>query len=540
MQGHRRQHRNAASARAQPLLQSFYNLYQVATASILMTDNANIYHRFAARFAASAVAVETPDGASYRYADVEALSAQAANVLVGLGLKPGDRVSVVAEKSLDYLWLYLGCLRAGCVFHPLNPAYTSSELKFFLADAGTRVLVYDAKLGARVVPTADACPDIQQRLTLAGVDGDFATLMAAAGAEFSTTFRRGTDNAALLYSSGTTGTPKGICITHDNLYRNADALAKTWAFSADDVLLHALPVFHVHGLFIILGPALLTGVKIRWLPAFAAPEVLRTLPGATIFAGVPTYYARLLAEPTFNAAACSTIRVFISGSAPLPEATFHAFSERTGHTILERYGMTETGINTSNPLHGERKPGSVGPVLPGVEVRVVGAAGSALERHEIGAIQVRGANVFPAYWQLPQATSAAFNDDGWFDTGDQGFFDDMAYLFIVGRSKDMIISGGLNVYPKEIERELEQLDGVVEAAVFGVAHDDFGEAVVAAVVVRPGSVVDEANVITQLKANLAGFKVPKRLIVLEDLPRNAMGKVQKNKLRETFSTLFKV
>ncbi|MGR8919049.1 MAG: AMP-binding protein [Gammaproteobacteria bacterium] len=503
-----------------------------------MSPDANLYQRLAAGFDPAAVAVETPDGQRLSYAGLDERAGAAAAALMGLGLAPGDRVSVVAEKSLDYLWLYLGALRAGLVFHPLNPSYTERELRFFLDNAGTRLLVSDPALAGRTDAAAAGLARLEFRLQMAADgSGSFRDACACAGAgpDAATVPRGVDDTAALLYSSGTTGTPKGIRITHGNLYANAAALAKAWGFSAADVLVHALPVYHVHGLFITLGPALLSGCRLRFLPRFDARAVIEALPGATMMAGVPTYYSRLLAEPDFGREAARDVRVFISGSAPLSESVFHAFEQRTGQRILERYGMTETGINTTNPLHGERKPGSVGPPLPGTEVAVRDAGGATLPAGEVGDIVVRGDNVFPEYWGLPQATAAAFDADGWFDTGDQGYFDADGYLHIVGRSKDMVITGGLNVYPKEVERAIEQLDGVGEAAVFGVPHADFGEAVVAAVTGRVG---DEARAIEALKAELAGFKVPKRLLELAELPRNTMGKVQKNLLRERYAGLF--
>ncbi|MCP5198435.1 MAG: AMP-binding protein [Gammaproteobacteria bacterium] len=502
-----------------------------------MTTNANLYARFTAAFDPARTLLELPDGSRVSYADAERETARAANALGALGLAPGDRVSVVAEKSPRYLWLYLGCLRAGLVFHPLNTGYTERELAFFIGDAGSRLVICDPALAARVAAACDAAGSSAQRLDMdAAGAGGFAAACSAAAEAFATVSRAADDDAALLYSSGTTGTPKGIRITHGNLYANACALREAWGFHADDVLVHALPVFHVHGLFITLGPALLAGLTLRFLPRFDAAAVRDTLAGATLMAGVPTYYTRLLALPGFGAADCASMRLFISGSAPLSEATFHEFVERTGHVILERYGMTETGINTSNPLLGERKPASVGPPLAGVEVRVVDAQRQVCASGDIGDIEVRGPNVFPGYWRLPEATAKAFDAGGWFDTGDQGYLDADGYLFIVGRSKDMVISGGLNVYPKEIERELEALDGIGEAAVFGVPHADFGEAVVAAVVTT--TTVDEQAVIACLRGQLATFKVPKRVLVLDELPRNTMGKVQKNLLRERYATLF--
>ncbi|MGE0486491.1 MAG: AMP-binding protein [Gammaproteobacteria bacterium] len=502
-----------------------------------MNTNANLYARFAAAFAADRTLLELPDGSRVSYAQAERESARAANALTALGLAPGERVSVIAEKSPRYLWLYLGCLRAGLVFHPLNTGYTERELAFFIGDAGSRLVVAEPALAARVDAACAATGGARQRLDMdAAGEGSFAAACATASAEFPTVPRADGDDAALLYSSGTTGTPKGIRITHGNLYANACALREAWGFQADDVLVHALPVFHVHGLFITLGPALLAGLTLRFLPRFDAAAVMDALAGATLMAGVPTYYTRLLAEPAFGAAQCATMRLFISGSAPLSEATFHEFAERTGHVILERYGMTETGINTSNPLSGARKPASVGPALPGVEVRVVDDGRRPCKAAAIGNIEVRGPNVFPGYWRLPEATAKAFDADGWFDTGDQGYLDGDGYLFIVGRSKDMVISGGLNVYPKEVERELEELDAIGEAAVFGVPHADFGEAVVAAVIAGDG--FDEQAAIAELRQRLAAFKVPKRVIALAELPRNTMGKVQKNLLRERYAGLF--
>lgn len=504
-----------------------------------MPADANLYTRLAAGFDPDAIAFEQPGGDALTFADVERASACAAGALAELGAQPGDRVSVLAEKSLEYLWLYLGCLRAGLVFHPLNPAYTENELRFFLGNAGTRFLIHAPALAARADAAAVDCATIDALFTLDDDGGGDWAARRAAATPATTLVREVDDSAALLYSSGTTGTPKGIRITHGNLYDNALALRDAWGFTRDDVLLHALPVYHVHGLFITLGPALLAGTTIRFLPRFDTDAVIDALDGATMMAGVPTYYSRLLGSARFGRDQCASVRVFISGSAPLSEAAFDAFEARTGHRILERYGMTETGINTSNPLDGERKPGSVGPPLGKVEVRIAAGDGTTQPIGEVGAIEVRGANVFPGYWNLPEATAAAFDAEGWFDTGDQGYFDDDGYLFIVGRSKDLVITGGLNVYPKEVEREIEKLDGVTEAAVFGVPHEDFGEAVVAAVIVAgDAGTFDETASIAAVKQQLAGFKVPKRLLVVDELPRNSMGKVQKNRLRETWAGLF--
>ncbi len=482
--------------------------------------------------------METPTGDCYTGADLEQWSARAANTLVELGLEPGDRVAVVADKSLELLWLYLGCLRAGCVYHPLNPTYTETELAFFLRDSASRLVVCENALLTRVTAAAADSPSVQRILTVGGHGVDYIDhRWQSAAPTFATQCVAVGEPAALLYSSGTTGKPKGIPITHGNLLTNAQALVAAWAFSGDDILVHALPLYHVHGLFITLGPALLAGTRVRFLPRFEPGAVIAALAGATMMAGVPTYYTRLLNTSAFTRECCASVRVFISGSAPLSEATFSAFEERTGQRILERYGMTETGINTSNPLHGMRKPGSVGPPLAGVALRIVDDGGKILGSGAIGNIEVHGPNVFGGYRGLPETTAEAFTADGYFRTGDQGYLDADGYLHIVGRSKDMIITGGLNVYPKEIERELESCAGVIEAAVFGVPHADYGEAVVAAVVGNGTSLPGDV-LIGELKTRLAGYKVPKQIVVVDDLPRNSMGKVQKNLLRERHAALF--
>ena len=434
-----------------------------------MSANANIYARFEAGFDAEAIFLEVPGDRSYTYGDLEACAARVANTLSDLGVGPGDCVSAIAEKSPALLWLYLGCLRAGCVYHPLNPAYTENEIAFFLRDAETRLVVCDAALEARVVTASADCAGLEHILTIDGAgEGNFTQRWASAPTTFTTHVASDDDTAALLYSSGTTGTPKGIPLTHGNLYANAHTLMRTWAFSRDDVLLHVLPIYHVHGLFVILGPALLAGARVRFLSRFDIEAVIDALPGASVMAGVPTYYTRLLSSDRFVQAVCASVRVFISGSAPLTEETFKQFQERTGQAILERYGMTETGILTSNPLSATRKPGSVGPALDGVDVRVVDDGGTPLASGDVGQVEVRGDNVFAGYRHLAEANRAAFRADDYFRTGDQGYLDDDGYLFIVGRSKDIIITGGLNVYPKEVEREIDALPEVVDSAVFGV------------------------------------------------------------------------
>ncbi|MCC6709035.1 MAG: AMP-binding protein [Gammaproteobacteria bacterium] len=502
-----------------------------------MSDNANLYARLAAGFDHGADFLELQDGTRYTYGDAERASAQVAHALGALGLKTGDCAAVVAEKSVALVWLYLGCLRAGVIYQPLNSSYSERELAFFIGNSGARLVVHDPQLEGRIEAACAQCASAPRRMTLdAHGEGEIAAAWAAADTQFETHHASGDGVAALLYSSGTTGTPKGIPITHDNLFRNAVALRDTWGFVREDVLLHALPFYHVHGLFITLHPAMLAGMRLRFHARFEAEEVLQGLAGASLFAGVPTYYTRLLSLAGFNRDACASVRLFISGSAPLLESTFHEFSARTGQVILERYGMTETGINTSNPLHGERRAGSVGLPLAGTDVRIVSEQGAPLAQGEIGEIEVRGPNVFRGYWRLPEQSASAFSADGFFRTGDQGRFDEDGYLFIVGRSKDMIISGGLNVYPKEIESELDELPNVVESAVFGVPHPDFGEAVMAAVI--PRGEFDEAAVLAHLRARLAGFKLPKRIVIVSDLPRNTMGKVQKSRLRDSYADAF--
>jgi malonyl-CoA/methylmalonyl-CoA synthetase len=478
--------------------------------------------------------LEGPGGLCYSYADLEAESARLAQVLQRLGAKPGDRVTVQVEKSPRVLPLYLACLRAGLVYHPLNTAYRPAELAYFLDNAEPRVVISD--------PGGEALfrsLHVEQLLTL-GADGRGSLWDAAQNFPpvFGSVPRQDDDMAALLYSSGTTGRPKGIMLSHGNLAANGQTLADLWGFSPQDRLLHVLPIFHVHGLFIALHCALLSGASLRWLQKFDPAGVLEALPDCTVMMGVPTYYTRLLADEHFGAEHCRTMRLFISGSAPLLTETFETFRARTGHVILERYGMSETGMNTSNPLHGERRAGTVGLPLPDVELRVVGPGGAPLSPGETGNLQVRGPNVFSGYWRMPDKTREDFTADGFFDTGDKAQIAADGYVSIVGRAKDMIITGGLNVYPKEIELLLDQESGVVESAVIGVPHPDFGEAVVAVVVLAPDSQPDQNQLMAGLRHQLAGFKLPKRIFLLPDLPRNAMGKVQKNLLREKFAETF--
>jgi malonyl-CoA/methylmalonyl-CoA synthetase len=500
------------------------------------SDEQNLYTAYQSCFPAdrSRELLRSQDGTCFSYADAERASARLANCLVAMGARPGDRVTVQVEKSPQALWLYLACLRAGLVFHPLNTAYREQELKFFLENARPHIVICDSRSERSMNAIAGRC-GVDRVLTL-DADG-WGSLMSASvdhPTEFATVPREADDLAALLYSSGTTGRPKGIMLSHANLASNGKTLVETWGFTAGDRLLHALPIYHVHGLFVAIGCVLFSGAAMHWMDRFDAGEALRALPDCSVVMGVPTYYTRLLAEPDFGREACANCRLFVSGSAPLLEETFAEFATRTGHTILERYGMTETGMNTSNPLQGERRSGSVGLPLAGVEVRVVDTHGKPLPAGEAGDLQVRGANVFKGYWEMPEKTREDFTDDGFFNTGDVACIAEDGYVSIVGRSKDMIISGGLNIYPREIEMLLDTLEGVGESAVVGVPHADFGEAVVAVVVPTGDGALTEDAVVAFSKDKLASFKAPRRVFFVDDLPRNAMGKVQKNVLRERY------
>ncbi|WP_137112737.1 AMP-binding protein [Rhodobacter sp. SY28-1] len=464
-------------------------------------------------------------GASY--GDLLAETGRLANALVSLGLRPGDRLLVQVEKCEAVLSLYLACLRAGVIFLPVNPGYTVSETAHFLTDAEPALAVTDparaeglAALGARVMALPDLLAQAKEQ-----------------SSDFTDPMHRPDDVAAILYTSGTTGRSKGVMLTRENLASNAEALVGLWRFSETDVLLHALPVFHTHGLFVATNCVLYSGASMIFHPAFQPAAVLAALPKATVMMGVPTFYTRLLAEPGLTRDATAHVRLFISGSAPLSPATHAEWSERTGHAILERYGMTETNMITSNPHDGARRAGTVGMPLPGVEVRITGPDGGELPQGEAGAIEVRGPNVFKGYWRLPEKTAEEFRE-GWFITGDMGAFDAEGYLSILGRAKDLVITGGLNVYPAEVEAALDELPGVAASAVIGVPHPDFGEAVVACLVATKGTVLDEGLVRDALRDRLAAFKIPKRVLVLEDLPRNAMGKVQKAELRRVHAGLF--
>jgi malonyl-CoA/methylmalonyl-CoA synthetase len=511
--------------------------------------NQNLFSALRAGFPADldGVAIETADAGSdtaplhYTWRDLDRGTAMLANLLGSLDLPPGSRIAVQTEKSVEALMLYLAVLRAGLVYLPLNTAYQRDEIGYFIGNAEPAVVVCAPKNFGWVSRIAFAAGTTHV-FTLGDDRSGSLLQRAAVHSDVHAPVARGADElAAILYTSGTTGRSKGAMLTHGNLLSNAQVLKTYWGWKRGDVLIHALPIFHVHGLFVASHGALLNGSKMIWLNRFEPKTVVAHLPQATVFMGVPTLYVRLLAEPGLTRAACSRMRLFISGSAPLLIETFNAFRERTGHTILERYGMSETAMLTSNPYHaadGERRGGTVGFPLPGVGVRVVDDAGAPCPTGEIGHMQVRGPNVFKGYWRMPEKTAEEFTADGWFKTGDVGRIDERGYVTIVGRSKDLIISGGFNVYPAEIESTLNDMAGVGESAVIGVPHPDFGEAVVAVVVPRPGSTPDAAALIAELKAKIANFKVPKRVFVVDELPRNAMGKVQKNLLRDAHKGLF--
>ena len=473
------------------------------------------------------------DGTALAYREVYERAARYAGALAGMAIRPGDRVAVQVEKSSENLALYLGCLQAGAVYVPLNTAYTREEIAYFLGDAEPGVFVstaIDPVLAARFPRVVCQSLDAQG-------NGSMSDAANSASPRSDVEPRSGSDLAAIVYTSGTTGRSKGAMLSHDNLAMNATALIKAWGWRSDDVLLHALPVFHVHGLFIAMHCALGTGTPMIFLPRFVARQTLAKLADATVLMGVPTFYTRLVDEVGLNADSVRHIRVFISGSAPLTPQTFAQFEAQTGHRILERYGMSETIINTTNPLVGERVPGTVGFALPGVDVRIADADGVELPRGEVGMIEVRGGNVFSGYWRMPEKTREEIRPDGFFITGDLGTMAADARVSIVGRGKDLVISGGYNVYPKEIEEVLDSLAGIAESAVIGVPHPDFGEAVVA-VVVPAGEPVQLESLKGELSERLAKFKQPKALVNVIVLPRNTMGKVQKNLLREQYRDWF--
>jgi malonyl-CoA/methylmalonyl-CoA synthetase len=500
--------------------------------------NANLYTLFRSRFPHDLddCWLETDDAKYYSWRDLERGTAKIANLFTSLQLPPGSRIAAQVEKSPEALMLYLATVRAGFVYLPLNTAYRASEMEYFIGNATPAVVVCSPKNfgwitqiafreGTRHVFTLDEPHQGRNSGTLLSRAVHHAD-------HFDTVHREPDDLAAILYTSGTTGRSKGAMLSHDNLASNIRVLQDAWQWQPGDVLLHALPLFHIHGLFVAAHGALMNGSKTIFLSKFDSASVMRHMSRATVFMGVPTYYVRLLSDPALDHDVCKNIRLFVSGSAPLLTETFETFIEKTGHTILERYGMSETAMLTSNPYQGPRKAGTVGPALPGVSVRVMNQEAQVCGTDEIGDIQVRGPNIFKGYWQMPEKTAEEFTEDGYFKTGDVGRVDADGYVSIVGRSKDLIISGGYNVYPKEIESVIDEMAGVLESAVIGVPHADFGEAVVAVVVMRDGATLSEAALIDTLKTRIANFKVPKRVHFVAELPRNTMGKVQKNVLRE--------
>lgn len=482
--------------------------------------------------------MEAEDGRSISYGEMLARSAQLAHALLQLGVEAGDRVAVQVEKSPEAIFLYLACLRAGAIFLPLNTAYTLTELDYFFRDAEPRLVVCDPARVAEIGSLAQASGAAVATLGSKG-EGSLTDRASEEAVDFHDVARGPDDLAAILYTSGTTGRSKGAMLSHENLASNARVLVDLWRFTAADVLIHALPVFHTHGLFVATNVVLMAGASMLFETKFDPARIVSLLPRATALMGVPTFYVRLLQQDGLNRQAAKNIRLFISGSAPLLAETHRAWRERTGHAILERYGMTETNMNTSNPYDGERRAGTVGFPLPGVSLRVADPdGGETLARGEVGMIEVKGSNVFCGYWRMPEKTRAEFRDDGFFITGDLGLIDADGYVHIVGRGKDLIISGGYNIYPKEVESEIDALPGVAESAVIGVAHPDFGEGVTAVVVRAPGSTISPAEIVEAIAGRLARYKHPKRVVFVDELPRNTMGKVQKNLLREAYRDLY--
>jgi len=483
--------------------------------------------------------IETIDGRKITYGEVETLSAQMANVLVQLGITAGDRVAVQVEKSPDAILLYLACIRAGAIFLPLNTAYTPAEIDYFLSDAEPRLFICDPAHVDKLSSIANKAK-VSHILTMGTkADGSFLDQVKAASTQFQSIERGPDDLAAILYTSGTTGRSKGAMLSHENLASNARTLVKYWQFTSKDVLIHALPIYHTHGLFVATNVMLLSGGTLLFLPKLDVAQILRLMNRATCMMGVPTFYTRLLVSADLTQEITRHMRLFISGSAPLLAETHREWRARTGHAILERYGMTETNMNTSNPYDGDRMAGTVGFPLPGVEVRITDQdSAKSLAHNEIGMIEVRGPNVVKGYWRMPEKTAEELRADGFFITGDLGKIDDRGYVHILGRNKDLVITGGFNVYPAEVEAEIDAIEGVMESAIIGLPHKDFGEGVTAVIVKKKSSDLSEAKILSALEDRIAKFKLPKRILFLDDLPRNTMGKVQKNLLRETYKDLY--
>lgn len=504
--------------------------------------NHNLFATFATRMKqrGNADFITTREGRNYSYAEALATSARLASVLVALNVTPGDRVAVQVDKSPEAILLYLACLRIGAVFLPLNSGYTADEIHYFLSDAEPALFVCRPESAAEAGRLAREthCPQVATLGT--ATDGSLMDMAEQATPREDIATLDKHDLAAILYTSGTTGRSKGAMLTHQNLGANASTLAEAWQFHQHDRLIHALPIFHTHGLFVACNITLIAGSSMLFLPKFDADAILEELPHSTVIMGVPTFYTRLIQEPSLTPELTANMRLFVSGSAPLTAETHHEFERLTGHAILERYGMTETNMNTSNPYHGERRAGTVGMPLPDIDIRITDReTGKPVADGEIGILEVRGPNVFIGYWRMPEKTREELQEDGYFITGDLAKVDEQGYVHIVGRDKDLVISGGYNIYPKEIEQVIDELTGVNESAVVGLSHPDFGEGVTAFVVSEQGANLKEAEILDHLQGKLARYKQPKRVLFIEELPRNTMGKVQKNQLRQQFAHIYR-
>ncbi|RUR33109.1 malonate--CoA ligase [Vreelandella nanhaiensis] len=504
--------------------------------------NHNLFETFAAKMRERADAnfIITREGRYYTYQDALRISAELAGALTELGVTQGARVAVQVNKSPEAILLYLACLRIGGVYLPLNTGYTGDEIRYFLKDAEPALFVCQPRLEdeAQALAAETGCPAVATLGT-----ADDGSLMEksrrAIPCEGIATLGEN-DLAAILYTSGTTGRSKGAMLTHRNLASNAETLVKAWHFSANDRLIHALPIFHTHGLFVACNVILMAGASMLFLPKFDVDVIFSELPKGSVLMGVPTFYTRLVQDERLTPEVTAHMRLFISGSAPLTSETHEAFEAKTGHAILERYGMTETNMNISNPYQGERRAGTVGMPLPGVDIRITDReSGHEVAEGDIGILQVRGPNVFIGYWRMPEKTREELLEDGFFITGDLAMRDAQGYVHIVGRDKDLVISGGYNVYPKEVEQIIDELEQVEESAVVGLPHPDLGEGVTAVVVLKQGCHVDEAAIIGHLQQRLAKYKQPKQVFFVEELPRNTMGKVQKNELRKRFADTYR-
>ena len=505
------------------------------------TEVSSFHQLVKARMTApSKILIKNSEDRAFSCVDYWSLAGQMANVLVARGVRRGDRIAVQVEKSIEALAVFLACSRIGGVFLPLNTAYTAAELDHFIGDAGPSLIICspEREESITVIATKHSCRAVETLDAKGG--GTFMDIVSCMPSAFIDNKVTWDDLIAILYTSGTTGRSKGAMLTHGNLASNALALVDTWQITPEDVLIHALPIYHTHGLFTATNTILLAGGTMIFLPKFDANDVIAWIPQATMMMGVPTFYTRLLQHPGLTRHLTAHMRLFISGSAPLLTETHQQFLKRTGHAILERYGMTETNMNASNPYDGARRAGTVGKPLPGVELRITDpATGSVLAQGETGMIEVRGPNVFKGYWRMPEKTAEEIRSDGYFITGDLGRIDADGYISIVGRGKDLVITGGFNVYPKEVESEIDAIEGVVESAVIGIPHPDFGEGVTAIVVLATsGAKLTERDIVRALETRLAKFKMPKRVIAVESLPRNSMGKVQKNVLREAYASIY--